>query len=75
MSEQHGAERRHGLSVGMAQRVVHALEPRLHDVVAVLEVNDVVVEAAALARAEQSPGLLVGERALLDVIELRRFSA
>ena len=71
MSQQHGAERSHGLSVGMALRVVDALEPRLHDVVAVPEMNDVIGKAAALARAEQCPGLSVGERALLDVVELR----
>ena len=71
MSQQHGTERSHGLSVGMALRVVNALEPRLHDVVAVPEMNDIIRKAAALARAEQFPGLSVGERALLDVVELR----
>ena len=53
MSQQHGAERGYGLAVGMALRVVNALEPRLHEVVAVPEVNNVVGKVAALARAEQ----------------------
>ncbi len=73
MSQQHGAERGLGLSVGMAQWVVNPLEPRLHDVVPIPEMNAVAVawETAALAYIEQFQGLSVGERALLDFIKLR----
>ena len=70
MPQQHRAERSPGLSVGMALRVVNALEPWLHDVIAIPEVNAVLGEAAALASAEQSQGLSVGEGALLDVVQL-----
>ena len=45
MPQQHGAERSHGLPVGMPLRVVNTFEPRLHDVVAVPEVNEVARES------------------------------
>src|SRR5262249_11455984 len=69
MSQQHGAERSPGLSVGMALRVVNSLEPRLHDVVAITKVNEVVSEIVALACTEQRQGVSV-EGALLDLVQL-----
>src|ERR1700752_3336163 len=70
MSQQHGAERRPGLFVGIALWVVNPFEPRLRDVVSIPEVNNVAREIISLACAEQSEGLFVGEGALLDFVQL-----
>src|SRR5207302_8136646 len=54
----------------MALRVVNPLEPRLHDVVAIPEVNKVASEFIPLACTEQRQGLSVGEGAFLEYVQL-----
>src|SRR5262249_4276946 len=66
-----GAERSHRLSICIALRVMDLRESRLHDVVAIPEVNVVVLESAAVSSTEQCEGLPAGQGALLDLVELR----
>src|ERR1700727_3256574 len=72
MSQQNSAERSLGLHVWMAQRVGNSLEPRLHDVVFVTEVNEVPMEIVTIAEAEQRHGVAV-ESALLNRPQLSGF--
>src|SRR5207247_8510460 len=53
MSQQHCAERRLGLSIGMALRVRNLLEPRLRNVVTIPEVDKVLRATISLPCAAQ----------------------